>query len=273
MRTYYSIGETAKRSSTTIETLRHYDRIGLLKPAKVDVHTGYRYYSDEELVYLNVINFCKQRSMPLNDIKELFANDHYEYIIPCLIATEDKIDQEIKQLQHTKKLLLALREQYETRTTLIPEQLSDHIFSSKMIPKRMILTFPSIQQPSIENFQQLQDLLLQYSSDGEGGSFIFEHSAFILTTLEKEQSENHSVLFGVCEKWPAEAENMAALPAGTYIYGYCSEEQKPLAMQNMINDAKTKYDAELAFIVQSVIFTGIFQWVYELQALLVPYSE
>lgn len=41
----------------------------------------------------------------------------------------------------------------------------------------------------------------------------------------------------------------------------------------MINDAKTKYDAELTFIVQSVIFTGIFQWVYELQALLVPCSE
>ncbi|MEK3981957.1 MerR family transcriptional regulator [Paenibacillus sp. FSL K6-3166] len=41
--------------------MRHYDRIDLLKPAKVDPSSGYRYYSDIELIYLDVINFCKKK--------------------------------------------------------------------------------------------------------------------------------------------------------------------------------------------------------------------
>ncbi|WP_066369112.1 MerR family DNA-binding transcriptional regulator [Neobacillus fumarioli] len=40
-----SIGEMAKLRKVTVETLRHYDKIGLLKPYYVDPNTGYRYYS------------------------------------------------------------------------------------------------------------------------------------------------------------------------------------------------------------------------------------
>lgn len=40
-----TIGEFAKLRNITTETLRHYDRIGLVKPVKVDPDTGYRYYS------------------------------------------------------------------------------------------------------------------------------------------------------------------------------------------------------------------------------------
>ena len=39
------IGEFAWLSQVTVETLRHYDRIGLLKPVHLDRFTGYRYYS------------------------------------------------------------------------------------------------------------------------------------------------------------------------------------------------------------------------------------
>ena len=67
---FYSIGETAEMAGTTIETLRHYDRIGLLKPAKVDSDSHYRYYTDNELVYLEVISFCRRDKMPLAEIKK-----------------------------------------------------------------------------------------------------------------------------------------------------------------------------------------------------------
>lgn len=40
-----SISELAKLRQVTTETLRYYDRIGLLKPVYVDPETNYRYYS------------------------------------------------------------------------------------------------------------------------------------------------------------------------------------------------------------------------------------
>ncbi|WML32924.1 MerR family DNA-binding transcriptional regulator [Clostridium sp. OS1-26] len=45
MKKLYSAGETSKLARTTIATLHYYDKIGLLKPAKIDEHSGYRYYS------------------------------------------------------------------------------------------------------------------------------------------------------------------------------------------------------------------------------------
>lgn len=54
----YSIKQTAEIAGTTTETLRHYDRIGLVKPCKTDEWTGYRYYSEQEIVRLHTIARC-----------------------------------------------------------------------------------------------------------------------------------------------------------------------------------------------------------------------
>ena len=39
------IGDFARVGQVTVQTLRHYDELGLLKPAVVDVGSGYRYYT------------------------------------------------------------------------------------------------------------------------------------------------------------------------------------------------------------------------------------
>lgn len=41
----YRIGEFSYLCERTIKTLRHYDKIGILKPKETDNFTGYRYYS------------------------------------------------------------------------------------------------------------------------------------------------------------------------------------------------------------------------------------
>ena len=43
------IGEFSRLSRVSIRMLRHYDEIGLLRPAQLDAQTGYRYYSEEQL--------------------------------------------------------------------------------------------------------------------------------------------------------------------------------------------------------------------------------
>ena len=44
MKKFFSIGEAAEQVHMTAETLRHYDRIGLVKPSKVDPHTKFLSY-------------------------------------------------------------------------------------------------------------------------------------------------------------------------------------------------------------------------------------
>jgi len=42
----FKIGAFAKLSGVTVKTLRHYDELGLLKPARVDEESGYRFAVD-----------------------------------------------------------------------------------------------------------------------------------------------------------------------------------------------------------------------------------
>ncbi len=58
MKNYFSISQTAKIVDMTTETLRHYDRIDLVKPFKVDEWTGYRYYSQQEIANLIQLKPC-----------------------------------------------------------------------------------------------------------------------------------------------------------------------------------------------------------------------
>ena len=51
----YRIGEFSHLCETTIKTLRHYDKINLLKPSKIDDFTGYRYYEENQKLILDRI--------------------------------------------------------------------------------------------------------------------------------------------------------------------------------------------------------------------------
>lgn len=69
-----SITELAKLRHVTTETLRHYDRIGLLKPVKLDPITKQRFYSIYQYEQLGTIKELKQLGLSLKEIKTYFEN-------------------------------------------------------------------------------------------------------------------------------------------------------------------------------------------------------
>ena len=44
-----TIGQMSKVCGVSVKTLRHYDKIGLLKPQRIDEINGYRYYEDPQI--------------------------------------------------------------------------------------------------------------------------------------------------------------------------------------------------------------------------------
>ena len=69
------IGEFAWLSQVTVETLRHYARIGLLKPVQIDRFTGYRYYALDQLPRLNRILALKDLGLSLEQIGHILYED------------------------------------------------------------------------------------------------------------------------------------------------------------------------------------------------------
>lgn len=65
------IGYFARLGAVSITTLRHYDELGLLKPAHIDTFSGYRYYTVEQLAQLNRILALKELGFSLDQIQQI----------------------------------------------------------------------------------------------------------------------------------------------------------------------------------------------------------
>lgn len=70
-----SIGTFARLGHVSVRMLRHYDAMGLLRPARVDPGTGYRYYEWTQLETLAWIEELKGFRVPLARIAELLVMD------------------------------------------------------------------------------------------------------------------------------------------------------------------------------------------------------
>ncbi|HEU0224983.1 MAG TPA: heavy metal-responsive transcriptional regulator [Steroidobacteraceae bacterium] len=67
-----SIGQLAQRSGVPIDTVRHYERIGLLKPA-ARLASGYRRYGEAEQKRLRFIRRAKALGFTLDEVQDLLA--------------------------------------------------------------------------------------------------------------------------------------------------------------------------------------------------------
>ena len=116
----YKIGEFSKLTNVPIKTLRYYDEINLFKPQEIDLFSGYRYYSKEQIedlikkiiiilipiiciigvvfisenkyidknsqtfTHLKIIDKTKEENIACNTALEQFYEDkEYIYYFPC----------------------------------------------------------------------------------------------------------------------------------------------------------------------------------------------
>lgn len=79
----YSIAELARMSGVTSRTLRHYDDIGLLPPARV-ASNGWRYYEQEQLLRLQQILLLRDLGLKLDTIAEILDQGDRESTVAAL---------------------------------------------------------------------------------------------------------------------------------------------------------------------------------------------
>jgi DNA-binding transcriptional MerR regulator len=66
----YTIGEFARLAGVSAKTLRHYDRVGVLRPAVVDDRTRYRRYSGDQLAVLHEVLSLTNLGLSLRQVRE-----------------------------------------------------------------------------------------------------------------------------------------------------------------------------------------------------------
>lgn len=98
MKEILTIGEFASLRGITAETLRHYDRIGLLKPAFTDPATGYRYYSVLQYEQLSTILELRQMGMSLSEIGGFLSGRSPQSALSLLRERRAALQEEIASL-------------------------------------------------------------------------------------------------------------------------------------------------------------------------------
>ncbi|MEU4727559.1 MerR family transcriptional regulator [Streptomyces sp. NPDC023588] len=64
----FTIGDFARHGRVSVRMLRHYDALGLLRPARVDPFTGYRFYEAGQLARLNRVIALKELGFSLDQV-------------------------------------------------------------------------------------------------------------------------------------------------------------------------------------------------------------
>src|SRR5271154_4400374 len=103
--TQWYVKDLSKLTQVSVQTLHHYDRIGLLEPS-VRLPNGYRLYAEKDLLKLQQILALKFFGFELARIKTLMQEeinifDHFR-------AQQEFLEQKVQSLQEARQTLEAI---------------------------------------------------------------------------------------------------------------------------------------------------------------------
>ena len=132
-----SITELAKLRQVTSETLRYYDRIGLITPDYVDPQTRYRYYSIRQYEKLGTIKELRQLGMSIHDITDYFSGRNLRKSHQLLLHQLELLEEEIRKQQLLSEIL---RRKLHFLSEITPPPPVDKVFC-RAFPQRYMITF------------------------------------------------------------------------------------------------------------------------------------
>lgn len=144
-----TIGQMSKVCGVTVKTLYHYDKIGLLKPERIDDQNGYRYYEESQIGTMLLIARLKRYGFSLTDIQNLLLiNDSRE-------LQKQLSRQRFRMQRHMENLAITIREmgihleEFE-RTGDIMSYQNQYEIRLKQAEEQVLLT--KRQKMSVEEF-------------------------------------------------------------------------------------------------------------------------
>lgn len=101
---YLTIHEFGSLRNVSVGSLRYYEKLGVLKPAKVDPDTGYRYYLPKQIETLDVILMCVALDIPLKELHQYSDESGHLELDRILTRGRRMLLEKMEQMQTTLKM-------------------------------------------------------------------------------------------------------------------------------------------------------------------------
>jgi DNA-binding transcriptional MerR regulator len=142
----FKIGEFSAMNRITVKTLRHYDELGLLRPAHIDEITGYRFYTTDQLFDIQKIIHLKTIGFSLDEIAQVTKK---EVSSEEWISKLQKKKKEVSNIIESEKMKLKQLQTY--LSTLKKEKHMKYHVTMKKIPEVNVVSLRKV----IKNYDEL----------------------------------------------------------------------------------------------------------------------
>lgn len=220
MEKYFSIGQMSKLHNISVQTLRHYDKLDLLKPSHINSSSGYRYYSVRDFLTMDLIKQCKDMGLSLDEIKVVIENyTSLESILDILENQRKIVDNKIKELESIKYKINSLED--KIRFSLSVE--IDKVFI-RHNEERKFLKYNYIDRYTEEFEMNLRAILLDVEEHyrNSNAEIVFTTSYETLNTVNQVVHKN--VMIHIEEEIEYDEGNITVLPKGNYVTLYFDDK-------------------------------------------------
>jgi DNA-binding transcriptional MerR regulator len=257
-----TIGEMAGINNVSTQTLRLYDRSGLLSPEHINEETGYRYYSIKQSAKLDMIQYMKSLGMSLKEIKEQLDKQDVDVVKSLLQKHRENIEQQMKELKRTRNAVDRSIASYN-RYRSAPKP---GIIVTEYMPRRRIYCFDSginFYDYGIETYEQilreLKSHLMSYELPliyfcNVGTLLRFEH-------LKKREFISTETFLFVDEDFSA-IDATQLIEENTYLCIYCDSFYKEKEFANRLFDYAKNNDITITgdYICEVVMELPVFHY-------------
>lgn len=121
MKNLYSIGEVSKIKKITVKALRYYHKVGILIPKYIDDNTGYRYYSIDQFIYIDIIKGCRALGTSVVELQEIFKDCETEKLLTFLHVKREEAEENITKMKEIIANIDSLNNSVEYSKVLIKD--------------------------------------------------------------------------------------------------------------------------------------------------------
>lgn len=183
----YSIGDFSKINKITPKTLRHYDRIGLLRPALIDQRTGYRFYSAEQLPGIRKILMLKELGFTLSEIEQIV--NQQSAIDGFLKQRENQLEQTIREARHRLVRVREYLAQIEGEGTM------SHQVQLKALPEVIVASM----RTKIASYDTYFDIVPQMGTYMKSVGAVCRDPAYCFTIYHDGEYRENDIDVEICE--------------------------------------------------------------------------
>lgn len=253
MKNLFSIGEVSKIKKITIKALRYYHKMGILIPSYVDEETGYRYYSIDQFVHIDIIKGCRSLGTSIKELQEIFKECNTDKLLEFLEVKKDKAEENIKKMKEIIKNIDDLNETVKTSRRILE---NDEI-TTKFFHERHIIIAPCKEAGSLKELlyysdleRVIQDKDIKISLD-RGIMYEFNSNGkinplYVFNVIDVEENTDIDL-----------EDNIKILPKGKYLTLNYSKNNENERIRKVINYAK-EHNLKIKNFIEMELFNEIF---------------